>query len=423
MNKLVAILMVLAFYKANAQNYRLTFAATGASNSIDSIQVRNLTQGTALTLAGTDTLNLQGVLDVPNTFNSTNKSLRIYPNPMGQKCTIEFEAPETGQANIAIFNTSGKRCIHSDLFLEKGQHTFQLNNLNEGLNLLAISSPTYFFSEKLMSQYMGNETADICFSDGKPLTDKGARISTTAANSMGMQYNDGEWLLIKAFSETYSSVTTIVPSASILIPITFFDCTDGEGNDYPTVQIGSQVWMAENLKTTKYSNGSDLPFVPAWADWENLTSPGYCWYNNDVHYKDSIGSIYNWYTAANANLCPTGWHVPSITEWGILSTHLGGAQVAGGKMKEVGTSRWKFPNLGATNESGFTANPGNYRHWDGNFPGITNAGNQMIWWAAEDGGSAEWAYSVNLSNGSASFDNGTSFSKKTMGYFVRCLRN
>ena len=106
MNKLVAILMVLAFYKANAQNYRLTFAATGASNSIDSIQVRNLTQGTALTLAGTDTLNLQGVLGVTNTFNSTNKSLRIYPNPMGQKCTIEFEAPETGPANIAIFPLS-----------------------------------------------------------------------------------------------------------------------------------------------------------------------------------------------------------------------------------------------------------------------------------------------------------------------------
>ena len=108
---------------------------------------------------------------------------------------------------------------------------------------------------------------------------------------------------------------------------------------------------------------------------QTLTSPGYCWYNNDAStYKDTYGALYNWYTANNSKLCPIGWHVPTDTEWAILTDYLGGPDMAGGKMKEIGISHWESPNTGATNESGFTALPGGFRNLLGTFNDVKRNG-------------------------------------------------
>ena len=116
--------------------------------------------------------------------------------------------------------------------------------------------------------------------------------------------------------------------------------------------------MAENLKTTKYRDGTSIPLVTENTAWLNLTTPGYCWYNNDAaHYKSTYGALYNWYVlnaGSNGwkNVCPTGWHVPTDAEWTTLTTYLGGESIAGGKLKETGTSHWLSPNTVATNETG-----------------------------------------------------------------------
>lgn len=153
--------------------------------------------------------------------------------------------------------------------------------------------------------------------------------------------------------------------------------TDSDGNNYGIVTIGTQVWMAENLKTTKYKDNTPIPLI---ADNNNWSTPGYSWYNNDAAtYKATYGALYNWYTVNTGKLCPTGWHVPTDDEWRALTSYLGGEGVAGGKLKEAGTSHWLSPNLGATNETDFTAVPGGVRNIDGQFLELGNAG---YWWSS-----------------------------------------
>jgi uncharacterized protein (TIGR02145 family) len=173
---------------------------------------------------------------------------------------------------------------------------------------------------------------------------------------------------------------------------------DASGNIYPTIKIGTQTWMAENLRTTKYSDGSDIPVVSDNAEWANneinrTTLPMMCWYNNDqiTYTSNKIGALYNWYaitpsTNGNKNVCPTGWHVPSDEEWSILINYLdpladGGNNdnVAGGKMKSTGTDYWLSPNTNATNTSGFSGLPGSRRDYLG---GFYNIGAYGYWWSS-----------------------------------------
>jgi uncharacterized protein (TIGR02145 family) len=142
---------------------------------------------------------------------------------------------------------------------------------------------------------------------------------------------------------------------------------DIDGNIYKTISIGNQTWMAENLKTTILNDKTPIALVEDNLAWRNNTQPAYCWYKNDENYKIQYGALYNWYTVKTGKLCPKGWHVSTDEEWTILSNSFGGREYAGGKMKEIGLTHWEDPNLGATNSSGFTALPGNFRLSNGIF--------------------------------------------------------
>jgi uncharacterized protein (TIGR02145 family) len=194
--------------------------------------------------------------------------------------------------------------------------------------------------------------------------------------------------------------------------LTYGLVSDNDGNTYKTIQIGTQTWMAENLKTTKYNDGTAIPKVTDVVTWTGLTTPGYCWYTND---SVSYGALYNFYSVIISKLCPTGWHVPSDAEWTTLITYLGGESVAGDKQKETGITHWESPNTGATNESGFTALPGGYRNYDGSFTSIRKDG---YWWSSTESSSVD-AYYNDLfydSDIAASDD-----SDKKDGFSVRCL--
>jgi uncharacterized protein (TIGR02145 family) len=112
--------------------------------------------------------------------------------------------------------------------------------------------------------------------------------------------------------------------------------------------------MKQNLKTTRFNDGTTIPLVEVAATWSILTTPGMCWYYNDqATYGTVYGALYNWYTVNAGNLCPTGWHVPTDAEWTTLTDFLGGVSVAGGKLKEAGYAHWAEPNTGATNRQWF----------------------------------------------------------------------
>ena len=192
--------------------------------------------------------------------------------------------------------------------------------------------------------------------------------------------------------------------------------TDIEGNIYNTVTIGTQTWMAENMKATKYNDGTAIPLVTDGMAWSEPT-PGYCFYNNDATtYKNTYGALYNWWTVNTGKLCPAGWHVPTDAEWTTLITYLGGEAVAGGKLKETGRTHWLMWNEGATNESGFTALPGGHRPEDG-FLTIGYAG---YWWS-----STEWPNNpVAWLRFMDSSPNVTScYDVKLDGFSVRCLKD
>ncbi len=134
---------------------------------------------------------------------------------------------------------------------------------------------------------------------------------------------------------------------------------DIDGNGYDTVHIGVQIWMKQNLKTTHYRNGDEIPNITNDTTWSNLTAGAYSNYNNDTNNGNIYGRLYNLYTIIDSrNLCPLGWHVPSDADFTTLTAYLGGESIAGGKLKETGTIHWVSPNTGASNETGFTALPG-----------------------------------------------------------------
>jgi len=193
--------------------------------------------------------------------------------------------------------------------------------------------------------------------------------------------------------------------------------TDYDGNVYNTVTIGTQVWLQQNLKVTHYRNGNAIPNVTDNTQWSNLTTGAYCDYNNTPSYSTIYGKLYNWYTINTGNLCPTGWHVPSDAEWTTLTTYLGGASVAGGKLKETGTIHWLSPNTGATNEVDFTALPGGYRYLDGIF---FNNGSYGDWWSTTAfNTNTSWGRNMRYSNVSVLNDYGNNNS----GFAVRCVND
>ena len=200
--------------------------------------------------------------------------------------------------------------------------------------------------------------------------------------------------------------------------------SDVDGNNYKTVYIGSQQWMAENLKVSKYSDGTTIPNITDNPQWSKLTSSAWAYYNNDAAYNVKYGKLYNWYavsktTNGNKNVCPTGWHVPTDAEWTVLTDYLGGLTVAGGKMKEVGTTSWNSPNTDVTNASLFSALPGGFRFNDGSF---FNIGYYGYWWSSTDfefNTLSALIRFLNNNNGNAN----RYYRDKKFGLSVRCLRD
>ena len=198
--------------------------------------------------------------------------------------------------------------------------------------------------------------------------------------------------------------------------------TDFDGNTYNTVKIGNQWWMVENLKTTHYANGDPIPDGTGAGDISGETDPKYWFaYDDDLNNVSTYGRLYTWYTVTDSrNVCPDGWHVPSDAEWTQLSDSLGGESVAGGKLKETGTTHWDSPNTGATNESGFTGLPGGLRYSKSS-DGFGIMGRASYFWSATEfhisAYARYWPLGYNYA-GMSPYDYG-----KSGGFSVRCLKD
>jgi uncharacterized protein (TIGR02145 family) len=192
--------------------------------------------------------------------------------------------------------------------------------------------------------------------------------------------------------------------------------TDIDGNNYNAVIIGSQTWFTSNLKTTRLDNGTAIPNVTDGTAWSLTSTPAYSWYNNDNAAYGEYGIMYNWETVNTGLLCPAGWQVPAEGDMFTLQTALGGGTVAGGKLKETGTTHWLAPNTGATNEVGFNALPGGFRNYMGMF---INLGSESSWWTSSMISVDPSFFTLNTNT--AEMIVPMMFAKS--GMYIRCMKN
>jgi|GEM_PF-1248955 len=387
---LLFFVLCFAFLKLSAQEYAISFQASGAGSTVDNVFVQNVTQGTATTLTGTEELQLSAT----NTgFNPGNTSLqnniRVYPNPSANESAITFNATESGVATIALFDVSGRKVFSAKRSLSRGIQTFTISGVGRGNYVLRIQAEKYSLVTKFASINPAHSAISLRFQDARSVVKESHNKSSSTGKYF--QYNEGDLLIIKGSSGCYSTIVPLLPTGDTLITFNFVPCIDANGNSYAVVQIGNQLWMAENLNAGKYQTGEDMDFVSDNQEWSRKTTGAYCSYNNIETNSDIYGHLYNWYAATDSrNIAPHGWHMPSDAEWhrmilaidkdATFTEGVAESFIAGGMLKESGTSHWVSPNEGATNKYGFSALPAGARYSNGIYD---FSGTYAHWWCTD----------------------------------------
>jgi len=194
--------------------------------------------------------------------------------------------------------------------------------------------------------------------------------------------------------------------------------TDINGNVYETVVIGEQVWMAENLKVTKFNDGSAIKLVEEKEEWGNITDAAFSWYDNDSSlYGNQYGALYNGYAAQNKNICPTGWHVPSVNDFLKLIETLGDMNTSGRRLKSDDELQWHTPNTDADNSSHFSALPAGMRYFEGTFSSISYF--TGYWSSTEVNSDTATFISLSYLDSNIILSNNS----KKSGFSIRCVKN
>jgi len=408
----------------NAQVIVITFEGTvnATPTPLDSIRVMNLPQGGDTTIYFPDNVLVLGSTEVSEA-GSAGFAMQSLPNPFSGSTEVVLEAMG-GVTQLALFDVAGRELVAQTANLAAGAHRFLVNCERPGVHLLTMVQGGVRSSLRLVATEGAGVTGLSLVGrsvQGAPKSDRSLFTWTPGDELRYIGYATSAGVLHSAAIDEVPVATatrTFIMAAGAVCPDSP-SVTDSDGNVYAVVQIGSQCWMASNLRTTTYANGDLVPNVTDAAQWVGLTTGAWVHYNNDSQYENPYGKLYNWYAVADPrNVCPTGWHVPSDAEWTVLSVYLGGESVAGGKMKSTGTQYWGSPNEGATNESGFSGLPGGNRNWNaGGFGGLVLSGN---WRSDTEAGFGEaWTYGLSI-------DDGILFRgdpSKNYGFSVRCLRD
>ena len=431
------------------QSFEIDFSGKGASVVVDSVKVENLYLGTSLTISGHDTLNLSMSTDV-SYGSSNNNLLEVYPNPMTDQAKLNFSMNNRSTVLVGIFDLSGKLLVEIGKLLSEGVHIYQISGLKQGVYFIRISTTNSSRTLKLVCN--GGENGNVRLNyisnvNGIKTIQYNSTTTKSASDIISFNYEEGTRLKFTGISGNYRTVLTDIPSSNKTITFEFIECTDGDENHYPIVQIGSQVWMTENLKTTKYIDGNVIPSVTDGIEWSNKTTPAFCWYNNDSATNSKIyGALYNWYTVNTGDLCPSGWQVPTDSTWSELEIYLqnNGYNYDGSFDTDDDPStnnytakslaafiHWNSSNsegaVGNTdypsyqNKTGLSILPSGRRSFEGgDFGGIGIMGNYGgCWTTTEDNATKAWYRSLYYSN--KSVHRSTTF--KQAGFPVRCVKD
>ncbi len=410
-------------------NYNITFTGSGASSSVGDVLVQNLTQGTSIIVPAGNILNLYDVSSDINQLNSDKEGIVIYPNTVQGNNTLSFQSKQTGATQLNVYGIDGRKVLGANQQLQQGENTFQLA-LQKGAYVLQVVGKGYAYSAKMINQVNAQSDAAIRYLGNENISSGSLQKIKSSPGISYLLYNALDQLLYKAVSGVYSSIVTDVPSASKITDFYFVACQDADGNNYTTVNIGTQTWMAENLKTTKYKNGEVIPNVNSTLPWRSLNSGGWCDYNNNIANANKYGHLYNWYSVSDSrNIAPAGWHVASMDEWTTLTDyvtlHTGTSKTmtkAIAANTDWLTSGYVGSTLSLNNSTGFSGLPaGNIGDV---YMGIYDFGGMNIgsWWWSTDANYTDRASGKYIDNGSLDVYGFTALDKR-FGLSVRCVKN
>jgi uncharacterized protein (TIGR02145 family) len=362
---LIVSLLFMAMFSSFGVDYTITFTGTGASTSVESVDVTNLTTGETITVPAGNTLHLTSNPQGIKTANTNDGSIYVSRNASGTS-TLNFFAEKSGNVQVNVYSLDGRKITGTSQNLPAGQNTFQLS-LPRGIYAVRVLGVNYSYQTKYVEQgnaaqgqvsivysTKGGETAAVS-------TGKAALRASTGVTDM--LYVDGQRLLYVGHSEVMATVLVDVPMMDSEMEFYFVGCTDGSGNHYKVVQVGMQLWMAENLKTTKYNDGTDIPLGP--TSWSGFKTPAY-------GTSPENNTFYNWFAASNPKIVPTGgWRVPLPDDWNNLRDYvamlLNDSEISaalaantGWSYKAGGYTNVPGRDLTANNMTGFSAIPTGY---------------------------------------------------------------
>ena len=416
------------FSKLYATDYTISFTASGAATTISSVEVQNLTQSTNVIIPGGVPVNLTNTTAIPQLKYDDNK-LKVYPNPVTDKANVSFYSEFGGNTDIVVFGIDGKSIVRYSKNLAIGINEFKLT-LPKGFYGLHINQNGIVHYATVISQT--NNEAWIEFSDSEK-TNSNA-IQKIGNSSTAFAYKVGDNILFKGYSGDLCTFVTIKPpTKDTTVNFNFVECRDADGYNYPVVQIGTQTWMVENLKTTRYRNGD--PILTATGSIPNDATSKYQWaYNADENNVAKYGRLYTWYAATDSRgIAPAGWHVPTDAEWTTLQNYLIAngynydGTTSGNKIAKAlaATIDWNTDSgtgtpgndLTKNNSSGFTALPGGNRYYGGAFYYVGSSG---YWWCSTEYNSADtWCRNLYYYYDDLS----RNYDSKSCGFSVRCLRD
>jgi uncharacterized protein (TIGR02145 family) len=399
--KTITFITLLFFVGFNlcAQDINLSFKSESGGGSIDSIRATNLRTKESVLIPGNYALKLVDISTGIKQKQEYSLSGSIYPNPSQGEASIVFYVGKNQFAELCLYNSGGQLINKKVQQLEPGIHRFMVYFPQNGVFLVVVKTEQGVESLKVIStaakkvvsaiEYIGHELTGKNNEGNGQLKNALTTNSSNSSSDIGymLHFVPGDYIYFDFYSwfMNFLRETVVVDQPyeisqkdTIEYGVVFHECIDADGNSYKVVKIGTQTWMAENLKTTSYRNGDTIANVTDNVEWSYLNSGAYCWFKNEISNKNVFGGFYNRYAVVdNRNIAPKGWHVPTEPEWRILIDFLGGQSKAGDKMRETGTEHWASPNAGATNESGFTALPGHNRKDDGFKTWYNNA----QWWS------------------------------------------
>ena len=426
MKKLVLFYFVMLISSSIfSQDFKISFSGTGSSTTVSSVFVENLTQNKSVTLNGSETLHLAATITGINDVDEEKEKLVVSPNPIVDEGVATFFAKNEGLVSVEILESSGVLVFQKSYYLYPGTNSLKISELGNGIFILNISSKTYSYSGKILSIKRNHIRVYAPFVESLGLRTTVVQKLKSVSAEKYLIFKKGDILKITGKSGDYSTVVGDSPVADKTITFNFMPCIDGDGNNYLVVQIGNQVWMGENLRTTKLNDGTEILNITKDSEWGALTTSGYCWANNDVANKSPYGGLYNWFAVNTSKLAPKGWHVATDTEWYDLIQFLGGSGWVVSMLQETGNihrDQYAFNQFNATNETGFSMVPNGMRSGEsgntGFFSGLKNYG---YYWTATNGGStpdAEGAKCRYVTN-----DISIMVMLKKNGMGVRCIKD